>query len=116
MSIPLIVYVLLSLEFFVLLPLTVVVNNLPLLYVSCLPFVIKVCVCMIPWVWPCSFKCVYCLISFGDRVRCRLRTPLHTTGRQKSQPILEMGRMNLIFDESVLSILKTYLQTVDTHQ
>jgi len=109
------VYVLHSLEFFVLLPLTVVVNNLPLLYVSCLPFVIKVCVCMIPWVWPCGIKCVYCLISFGDRVRCRPRTPLRTIGRQKTQPILEMGRMNLIFDKSVLSKLKTYLQSVDTH-
>jgi len=113
LSIPLIVYVLLSSEIFVLLPLTVVVNNLPLLYVSCLPFVIKVCVCMIHWVWPCGIRCVYCLISFEDRVRCRPRTPLHTTGRQKSQTILEMGRMNLIFDKSVLSVPKTYLQSID---
>jgi len=102
-------------DFFVLSPLTVVVNNLPLLYVSCLPFIIKVCVCMIPWVWLCSIRCVYRLISFGYRVRCRPRTPLHTIGRQKSPPILEMGRMNLIFDKSVLWILKTYLQSIGTH-
>jgi wyosine [tRNA(Phe)-imidazoG37] synthetase (radical SAM superfamily) len=37
---------------------------------------------MIPWVWPCSIKCVYCLISFGDRVRRRPRTPLHRNTNQ----------------------------------